>query len=155
MFPVLFVRTLTVLVGALAANIVARLTTPLASVAMLCWSGVVLDVDSTMPLVVAYVPSVMSARNDLTVMVSVTGFPATVVVRVAVTATHPQSATANRPAMRAFILAQMGWKDLATHSGGGCHRRQACRESVAQRRQIRLNLSRGVRANQIVHTLIN
>jgi hypothetical protein len=102
--PLALVETETELVGALAANSVARLTTPLDRVEMLCWSGVVLVVERTMPLVVLYVPSVMSAKKDLTLIVSVTGTPLTAVVRVAVTATHPQSAKANREKMNVFIL---------------------------------------------------
>ena len=92
--PVELVEIDTVLVGLLAismADFPRSPTTP-ASVAMLCWSGVALEVDKTMPLVLENVPSVIDSRNDLTVMVSVVRIPFTVVVRVAVTATHPHKA---------------------------------------------------------------
>src|ERR1039458_2279326 len=105
MVPVELVRTLMLLVGLAdisMADLPRSPTTP-ASVAMLCWSGVELEVDKTMPFVVSYFPSVMLSRNDWTLMVSVVATPLTVVVRVAVTLTQPTRAK-QRNAVRRVIL---------------------------------------------------
>ena len=93
--PVALVVTDTVLVGCLASNmaLLPKSPTTPANVAIDCWSGVLLAVESTMPFVVEYDPSVMLDRKDFTEIVSVTGTPLTAVVRVAVTATHPHRAS--------------------------------------------------------------
>ena len=118
MFPVELVRTLMLLVGLAdisMADLPRSPTTP-ASVAMLCWSGVALEVDKTMPFVVLYEPSVMLSRNDWTLMVSVVATPLTVVVRVAVTFTQPHRAKQSNAVRRVILDGVEGFDGMPWRS---------------------------------------